>query len=134
VLGNRSMPADPLVPVLAYPSVPEAVDWLVAAFGFTRRWQAGDHRAQLGVGGGAVAVTSGAVPAGADHVMVRVEDVTAHRERARAAGAEVGEIGEHAYGERQYTATDHAGRRWVFSQSVADVDPRDWGATVGEGE
>jgi uncharacterized glyoxalase superfamily protein PhnB len=132
VLSNRSMPADAVVPVLAYPSVPEAVDRLVAAFGFTLRWRAGEHRAQLGIGGGAVAITAGDVPAGTpDHVMVRVEQLDAHRERARAARMEVGAVGEHRYGERQYTATDHAGRRWVFSESVADVDPRDWGAVLG---
>jgi len=81
VLVNRSMPREILVPVLSYPSVPEAVDWLVAAFGFTRRWQAGDHRAQLGVGtDAAVAIVAGPGPAeqAADHVMVRVVDVDAH--------------------------------------------------------
>jgi uncharacterized glyoxalase superfamily protein PhnB len=31
------------------------------------------------------------------------------------------------YGERQYTALDPAGRRWTFSQSIADVDPAAWG-------
>jgi len=30
------------------------------------------------------------------------------------------------YGERQYTAEDLAGRRWTFSQSIADVDPQEW--------
>ena len=27
---------------------------------------------------------------------------------------------------------DHIGRTWTFSQSVADIDPRDWGGTPGE--
>jgi hypothetical protein len=47
---NRTMPDDVLVPVLAYPSVTEAVAWLTRAFGFTLRWQIEEHRAQLGVG------------------------------------------------------------------------------------
>ena len=34
---NRSMPASTVIPVLAYPAVPEAVAWLSAAFGFTLR-------------------------------------------------------------------------------------------------
>jgi hypothetical protein len=41
---NRTMPDDVLVPVLAYPSVSEAVVWLTKAFGFTFRWQIEDHR------------------------------------------------------------------------------------------
>lgn len=127
---NRTMPANVLVPVLAYPSVSEAVAWLTTAFGFTFRWQIEDHRAQLGAGEeAAFAITQGPVPSdGSDHVMVRVADVDAHRERARQAGAEVGEAEDHLYGERQYTAVDHAGRSWVFSQSVRDLDPSDWGA------
>jgi predicted enzyme related to lactoylglutathione lyase len=36
------------------------------------------------------------------------------------------------FGERQYSAEDLAGYRWAFSQSVADVNPEDWGAEVSE--
>lgn len=132
MLDNRSMPHGPLVPVLAYESVDEAVRWLTKAFGFTLRWQIGDHRAQLAVApDAALAVTAGTPPtAGDDHVMVRVDDVDEHRRRAREAGAEVTDVEEHVYGERQYTATDPSGRHWVFSQSVRDVDPGEWGATT----
>ncbi|HEU5485918.1 MAG TPA: VOC family protein [Microlunatus sp.] len=128
--ANRTMPDDVLVPVLAYPSVTEAVAWLTEAFGFTFRWQIEDHRAQLGVGPrAAIAITQGLPPTGGtDHVMVRVSDVDTHRTRAAAAGAEVGDAEDHFYGERQYTATDHVGRTWVFTQSVADLDPAEWGA------
>lgn len=130
MLSNRSMPDDVLVPVLDYPSVSEAVAWLTEAFGFTLRWQIEEHRAQLGIGPTAgIAITQGTVPTGTgDHVMVRVEDVDAHRARAAAAGAVVGQAQDHMYGERQYTATDFAGRTWVFSQSIADLDPGAWGA------
>jgi uncharacterized glyoxalase superfamily protein PhnB len=124
------MPQDANIPVLAYPSVTEAVEWLERAFGFTKRWQVGDHRAQVATSPtAAIAVTQGEPPSGgSDHVMIRVEDADAHRERACAAGADVGEVDDHMYGERQYTATDLAGRRWVFSQSISDVDPQEWGA------
>ena len=57
---NRSMPASTVIPVLAYPSVPEAIAWLAAAFGFTLRLGIGDHRAQLNAGDGAVVITGGA--------------------------------------------------------------------------
>ena len=55
-MQNRSMPRGTVIPVLAYDDVGEAVDWLGAAFGFGERWRAGNHRAQLAVGDGAVAV------------------------------------------------------------------------------
>jgi len=32
------------------------------------------------------------------------------------------------WGERQYTAEDHAGHWWSFLQHVADVTPEEWGA------
>ncbi|MFC4139054.1 MULTISPECIES: glyoxalase [unclassified Microbacterium] len=132
MLANRSMPVDALIPVLAYPDVPEAVERLGEAFGFTLRWRIGDHRAQLAVGDtAAVAIVRGERPNGADHVMVRVADVRALRERALAAGAAASTVEEFPYGERQCTCVDFSGRTWVFSESVADVDPREWGAATG---
>ena len=53
---NRSMPKSTVIPVLAYKDVAEAVEWLCETFGFTERWRAGNHRAQLSVGDGAVVV------------------------------------------------------------------------------
>jgi uncharacterized glyoxalase superfamily protein PhnB len=132
MLVNRSMPTDVLVPVLCYPSVSEAVNWLTRAFGFTLRWQVGEHRAQLGVGpSAALAVTRGDPIPGSDHVMVRVEDIHEHRDRAAAAGADVGEVAEFPFGEQQYTAVDLVGRAWVFTQTVSDVAPEEWGGRTG---
>jgi uncharacterized glyoxalase superfamily protein PhnB len=130
MIENASMPRGVLIPVIAYPDVTEAATWICAAFGFTVRWQAGAHRAQLAVGDSAVAITSGQPQRGADHVMVRVVDLDRHRERAERHGATVSEVGEFPYGERQYTAHDHVGRAWVFTESVASVEPSSWGATV----
>jgi uncharacterized glyoxalase superfamily protein PhnB len=128
------MPAVTVIPVLAYPSVAEAVAWLTAAFGFTLRLGIGDHRAQLNAGDGAVVVTGGAppgAPPGRDSVMIRVADARAHCERARAAGARIASPpADYPYGERQYTAIDFSGRAWTFSESIADVDPREWGGVV----
>jgi uncharacterized glyoxalase superfamily protein PhnB len=126
------MPRDVNIPVLGYPSVSEAVAWLEQAFGFRRRWQIGEHRAQLATSPtSAIAVTEGEpLRGGSDHVMIRVDDVDAHRARPQAAGAEVSEASDHFFGERQYTAVDLAGRTWVFSQSIADLAPEGWGATT----
>jgi uncharacterized glyoxalase superfamily protein PhnB len=138
--GNRSIPSAVVIPVLIYPDVRAAVAWLEAAFGFVERLQIGEgHRSQLSVGeGGAVIV--GDVrhdrrpprPGETTHsVMVRVEDANAHCARAREHGAAIlMEPTDFEYGERQYTAADPAGHQWTFSETLADVDPADWGGTL----
>lgn len=136
---NRSMPRSHVIPVLAYPDLGKATDWLCDAFGFTLRWRIGNHRAQLNVGEGAVAVTErrsgeGHRPGnpGDDRhsVMVRIEDVDSHHERAKRLGARILEPPtDYPYGERQYTVEDLAGHTWTFSQSIADVAPEQWGGT-----
>jgi uncharacterized glyoxalase superfamily protein PhnB len=35
------MPRSTVIPVLAYPDVGEAVEWLCETFGFTERWRPG---------------------------------------------------------------------------------------------
>ena len=129
---NRSIPAASVIPELAYADVPAAAAWLCAAFGFSERLRIAGHRVQLVLGDGAVVVvqSNGTPPAG-HGLLVRVEDVDAHCERARRAGAViVGEPTTWPYGERQYGALDPGGHRWTFSQTVADVDPADWGGTL----
>ena len=133
-MQNRSMPASTVIPVLGYDDVGEAVSWLCETFGFAERWRAGDHRAQLAVGDGCIAVTEAGSGSPIANVMVRVEDVDAHYERALEHGAETsGPPTDHFYGERQYSAVDLGGHQWTFSQSIADVAPEDWGATSGPG-
>jgi uncharacterized glyoxalase superfamily protein PhnB len=139
VKPNRSIPTATVIPVLIYPDVREAVAWLTAAFGFVERLQIGEnHRSQLSFGDGAVILGDvrgnrrpprpGEVT---QSVMVRVEDVHAHCERARAHDARiVEEPTDFPYGERQYTAEDPAGHQWTFSQSLADVDPAEWGGVL----
>ena len=110
------------------------------AFGFQERVRIGEaHRSQIRVGEGAVIVADVRKqqvpprPGEITHrVMVRVDDVRAHCERARAHGARiVMEPTDFEYGERQYSAADPAGYVWTFSESVADVDPAEL-ATVTE--
>jgi uncharacterized glyoxalase superfamily protein PhnB len=59
MLTNRSMPECTVIPVLSYPDVGQAIDWLCPAFGFTLRLRIGDHRAQLAIGDGAIVITKG---------------------------------------------------------------------------
>jgi uncharacterized glyoxalase superfamily protein PhnB len=136
---NRSIPDSTVIPVLIYPDVREAVEWLSRAFGFTERVRIGEnHRSQLSIGNGAVII--GDVrgerrpprPGEVTHsVTVRVEDVNGHCERSRAQGARiVAEPSDFEFGERQYTAEDPAGHQWTFSETLADVAPEEWGGTL----
>jgi uncharacterized glyoxalase superfamily protein PhnB len=131
VIENRSVPSATVIPVLGYPDVAAASEWLCNAFGLRERLRIGDHRAQLVVADGAVILTQRAEGEGGGHaVHVRVEDADAHHERAAAGGARIlNPPADYPYGERQYTAEDLGGHRWTFSQSIADVDPASWGAT-----
>lgn len=142
VLSNRSIPSATAIPVLIYPDVRAAVSWLSEAFGFVERLQIGeDHRSQLNVGeGGAVII--GEVrndrvpprPGEVTHsVLVRVGDARAHYDHARTHGAEILEVPtDHMFGERQYNAADPWGHQWTFSQTLADIDPGDWGGILSE--
>jgi uncharacterized glyoxalase superfamily protein PhnB len=127
MLYNRSMPNSTVIPVLGYPDVRQAVEWLVSVFGFTERLRIADHRAQLAFGSGEIVVAHSSATPACHSTMVRVADVDAHHRRVKEAGVSVSDLESFAYGERQYTATDLGGHVWTFSQSIADVDPSSWG-------
>lgn len=133
MLSNRSIPHATVIPVLGYPDVNKAAAWLCDAFGFCVRLRIDSHRVQLNVGEGAVIVREmrphelhAALGIGRS-IIVRVEDADAHAKCAREHGAQIiREPTTYPYGERQYSAEDPAGYSWTFSQSVADVHPREW--------
>ena len=133
---NRSVPPATVVPVLSYPDVRGAVAWLSAAFGFAERTRIGEsHRAQMSIGaGGAMIVAERRSEKTAQDdavthlIRVRVEDVGAQFERARAHGARVLEPPtDREYGERDCTMEDVAGHRWQFAETVRDVALEDYG-------
>jgi predicted enzyme related to lactoylglutathione lyase len=139
MIENRSAPPGPVVPVLIYQDVPKAIEWLCGAFGFEERLRTRPepdgtvHHAQLAVGQGSVMLNGGRgeTKSHSGGVMVYVQDVDAHCERAKKFGTKIVNPPATAeFGERQYSAEDPEGNRWTFSQSVADVDPKDWGAQV----
>ncbi len=149
---NRSVPPGSVIPVLIYEDVGKAARWLCASFGFTERLRAGNDHAQLAFSGGAVFLGRRRVGQGFDspdnaefrpprpnevshYVHVKVQDVDRHCELARRQGAKILQPpANHPFGERQYTAEDLEGHRWTFSQSIADVDPKDGGAEPAEME
>ena len=137
MLTNRSAPPATVTPVLIYPDVRAAVDWLQSAFGFEEKVRIGDaHRSQLAFGSdGAVVVaderrdkvapSDGVVT---QMIKLRVDDVDAALARALEAGAQVlEELETHMYGERSCVVEDPAGHRWELTQTVRDVDPAEWG-------
>jgi uncharacterized glyoxalase superfamily protein PhnB len=133
------MPVCTVIPELAYRDVDMAIDWLCEAFGFELLLRVGNHRAQLGIGEGAVVLTERKMPgpmvspvsSGLFAIMVRVADADRHCERARRCGASItSEPADYPYGERQYSCRDIDGHSWTFSQSIADVSPEDWGGSA----
>ena len=68
---------------------------------------------------------------GRSAVLVRVDDADEHCLRAERAGATItSRPADFPYGERQYNAVDFSGHQWTFSQSIADVDPAEWGGAL----
>lgn len=140
---NRSIPAATVIPVLTYSDVRQAVDWLCRVFGFEERtWIGPNHRAQLAFpngGGLIVADTYGDRQApeagGITHsLMVRVDDVAMHFTRARSEGAKIlSEPEDEPFGERRYEVEDLAGHHWIFTETIADVAPEEWGGEAVNG-
>jgi uncharacterized glyoxalase superfamily protein PhnB len=139
---NQSAPAATVVPILIYEDVGKAIDWLCGAFGFAERLRVERDgivgHAQLVVAEGAIMIgrqggeyrapRSGEVY---QYVHVTVQDVDRHFEQAKQFGARiVASPSDKPFGERQYTAEDHEGHRWTFSQHIADVPPQQWGAKL----
>lgn len=135
MIRNRSMPPGVFIPELAYRDVLEAATWLCRVFGFKERLRIGDHRVQLVYGGASMIVIElpdgSSIDTATHAVMVHVPDVDGHYAHALACAANIiGPPTSHPYGERQYAVEDIGGHRWVFSQSIADADPAQWGGTL----
>ena len=131
-----------VIPMIAYENGPKAMDWLSSAFGFTERtrmlgddgrlshgeMQAGDgvimlatptpdyqgprhHRAEC-----EPAEKWSRVSYIVDGVLVYVQDVNAHYQRAKLWGATILSEPESDDHGRRYRAEDLEGHRWMFMQ------------------
>jgi uncharacterized glyoxalase superfamily protein PhnB len=114
-------------PAFKYADAPAAIEWLEKAFGLTRRLvvpapDGGIAHAEMSIGAGGVMLGSLREPSSEDPwadapfgLYVVVDDIEAHYERAKAAGAEiVAEINDTDFGSRQYSARDPGGVIWCF--------------------
>ena len=125
---------------LTYEDPNQALEFLTKAFGFrTRASYAGPNggveHAELELGEGLIMLGPPAKDPlaasprslngrGTQSLYVFVDDVEAHCERARAAGAEIiREPEDSYYGHRVYGALDSEGHRWFFGQKTKESGP-----------
>jgi uncharacterized glyoxalase superfamily protein PhnB len=138
---NRSAPNTAVMPVLYYPDVSEAVEWLTTALPFTVRLRNSDTRCQLLHNNGAIVVTkpgmhADAAPStkqspAAHSITLRVTGIDELFGRAKAAGARVlAEPEDQMFGERQCSFLDPWGHPWTLSETIFDSDPADWGGKL----
>ncbi|MEU8362409.1 VOC family protein [Nonomuraea sp. NPDC048882] len=101
-----------------YQDCQAAIDFLTGAFGFRVRESSKDdagvvNHAELLVGDDIIMIGQGRP--GGPGIYVAVEDVDAHHDRARAAGASITmELVEQPYGSREYACADPEGNPWFF--------------------
>jgi len=136
-----------IVPMLAYRDAPAAIDFLCRAFGFEEKFRLKmpDGRvghAELTFAGNTVMLATAYpefglqspsdLPAVHAQIMCSVDDVDAHHERARAAGATIAAAPEDQFhGSRMYRAVDPEGHRWIFSMHQKDVSAEEMQKHIG---
>ena len=118
-----------IVPYFGYRDAAAALRWLADAFGFEEKQAFSDSdgavmHAEMAFGGGVVMIGTGEPPAEGDAaatsptghgIYVVVDDVDAHHERARAAGARIVYGPEDTdFGTRRYRVLDPEGYEWSF--------------------
>ncbi|HEY7003510.1 MAG TPA: VOC family protein [Gaiellaceae bacterium] len=135
-------PTPRVTPYLLYEDVAGALAWLSEVFGFEERLRLTDERgvvthAEMKIADGLVMMgdpgdayrSPKRLGARTALVHVYVEDVDAHYERAKAAGAEIiAEPIDQPYGDRRYDAYDLEGQFWSFAQHIRDVPAAEFGA------
>ncbi len=122
-----------ITPYLFYEDAGAAIEWLSRAFGLRERMRAETAEGRVGhaeleLEGDTVMLGEpgegyrsprrlGAVTGG---VHVYVEDVDAHFEQAREAGATIlQEPTDQEYGDRRYDCTDLEGHQWYFATAMS---------------
>ena len=125
-------------PILRYADAKAAIDFLTTAFGFTERLRMPDEEgrvthAEVELGDGVVMFgtpeshkTPKELGGTTQSIYVYVDDVDAHYEHAKAAGAEIiRDPEDQFYGDRNYGARDPEGHEWLFGTHVRDVSPEE---------
>ena len=134
--------AQRLRPYLAYADAPAAIEFLCEAFGFEERFRhpMPDGRighAELSYGDEVLYLASAYEELGFlsprdlagvhSQVQLLVDDVDAHFERAKGAGAVItAGLEDQSYGDRSYRALDPEGHRWIFATRGKAIPPEEW--------
>jgi PhnB protein len=124
-----------ITPYMHYEDAAAALDWLTNAFGFQERFRHPvegriDHAEMEFTGGMIMLATPGTdyrsprrLGQATVVIHVYVDDIQAHFERAREAGAKIHrEPSEKPYGTIQYSAEDPEGHIWLFSEQVREPE------------
>lgn len=141
MLTNRSVPTNIILPHIVYRDVVAAIIWLNQTFGFVEHYRYGDpaQGAQMHLGDAWIMLRQARPGSGSpaqlgyatQSLTVFVEDVEAHFERSKSAGAKIVEdLHDTPYGELQYGVEDLDGHHWLFSRHARDVSPEAWGAKL----
>ena len=135
---NLSQNEQRIVPYLAYADAPAAIEFLCGAFGFEERFRfpmpdGSIGHAEIVYEGNVVMLASAGAEMGFkspkdlsgvhSQVFCRVNDVDAHYEKAKAAGATIATAPKDQHGERAYRAMDSEGHRWIFSSPLHEGSP-----------
>ena len=127
-----------VIPYIAYADANAALEFLSKAFGFevTMRMRMDDGRighAELVLDGEVVLMVASTYPEmglltprelEGVHAQIKclVDDLDAHYERAREAGATIASEPKESYGERAYRAVDLEGHRWIFGTFMEGLE------------
>jgi len=144
MLHNRSVPTNIVLPHIVYRDVASAIAWLDRTFGFIEHYRYGDpaNGAQMHLGEAWIMLRQARPGSGSpgqlgyatQSLTIFVEDVEAHLQRTKSAGAKiVEELHQTEYGELQYGVEDLDGHHWLFSRHARDVHPEEWGAKLAAG-
>jgi uncharacterized glyoxalase superfamily protein PhnB len=137
-----------IIPALSYQDPRAALDWLQKAFGFEIEMVIEDEagnpvHSELRYADGVIMVgaewnADTKSPASLGRKCTQTvhthmtENIDAHCERARKAGAEIlQEPATQFYGDRTYRARDPEGHIWTFGQTVQVMAPAEWDKAGG---
>ncbi len=127
---------------IAYENPQQAVDFLDRAFGFAEREGSrlegpnqtiivteiaiGDAYVMIGPAGSHAIASPCQVGASTESLMVYVDHIDDHFERARANGARIiSPPGDQYWGDRRYECKDPEGHLWIFHERTRQVSPEE---------
>lgn len=126
---------------LAYDDVRRAIDFLHDAFGFSEHrearlengdWiltdiQVVDSLIMIGTSGPHGLVSPRQTAANTQALIVYVDQIDEHYERAKSAGVQiVSDLEDMFWGDRRYEALDCEGHAWSFHEHLRDIPREDW--------